>query len=70
VKAKLQQRARRHGGSTEEEVRGILRNAVQAGGAPRPALGTRLKARFARVGLTEDISELRGHAAIPAAFRR
>jgi len=69
VKAKLQQRARRHGRSTEEEVRDILRNAVQAG-ASRATLGTRLKARFARVGLTEDIPELRGHAAMPAAFRR
>src|SRR3990172_8890710 len=53
VKTKLQQRARRHGRSTEEEVRDILRNAVSTGGAPRPALGTRLKARFARLGLTE-----------------
>lgn len=70
VKVKLQQRARRHGRSTEQEVRDILRNAVRAGGAPRPALGTRLKARFARLGLTADIPELRGHPATPAGFRR
>ena len=70
VKTKLQQRARRHGRSTEEEVRDILRNAVSTGGAPRPALGTRLKARFARLGLTADIPELRGHPATPAGFHR
>ena len=29
VKARLQRRARRHGRSTEEEVREILRNAVK-----------------------------------------
>ncbi len=29
VKAKLQRRAKRHGRSTEEEVRDILRNAVK-----------------------------------------
>jgi plasmid stability protein len=29
VKAKLQQRARQHGRSTEDEVREILRNAVR-----------------------------------------
>lgn len=70
VKAKLQQRARRHGRSTEEEVRDILRNAVRTEGTPRPALGTRLRARFTRVGLTADIPELRGYPATPAGFPR
>ncbi|MBI2072649.1 MAG: hypothetical protein HYT81_06385 [Gemmatimonadetes bacterium] len=51
-------------------MRDILRNAVSAGGAPRPALGTRLKSRFERLGLTADIPELRGHPATPAGFRR
>jgi plasmid stability protein len=68
VKAKLQQRARRHGRSTEEEVRDILRNAVREQGAPLPPLGSRLRARFARIGLEEDIPELRGQPAKPAAF--
>ena len=68
VKAKLQRRARMHGRSTEEEVRDILRNAVTGDDAPRPPLGSRLAARFARVGLTEEIPELRGQAARPADF--
>jgi antitoxin FitA len=66
VKAKLQRRARRHGRSTEEEVREILRNAVKAEGVSRRALGSRLAERFARVGLRQEIPELRGHAAQPA----
>jgi plasmid stability protein len=64
VKEKLQRRARRHGRSTEEEVREILRNAVK--GAPRPRLGSRLAARFAGLGLGEEIPELRGQRARPA----
>jgi plasmid stability protein len=67
VKAKLQRRARRHGRSTEEEVREILRNAVRKGVARAP-LGSWLAARFARVGLTEEIPELRGQPARPADF--
>lgn len=66
VKVKLQRRAQRHGRSTEEEVRDILRGAVRHEGAPAPPLGTRLKARFARSGLAEDIPEMRGQAARPA----
>jgi plasmid stability protein len=68
VKAKLQLRARRHGRSTEEEVREILGNAVREEGSAPKALGSRLAARFARVGLVEDIPELRGHVADPADF--
>ncbi len=68
VKAKLQRRARRHGRSTEEEVRDILGCAVRHEGAPARPLGTRLKARFARIGLEEDIPELRGQQARPADF--
>jgi antitoxin FitA len=68
VKAKLRRRARRHGRSTEEEVREILRNAVRDEGGARVPLGSRLAARFARVGLREDISELRGQPVHPADF--
>jgi plasmid stability protein len=60
VKAKLQRRAREHGRSTEEEVREILRNAVREQDRPPSRLGTRISARFARIGLTEEIAELRG----------
>jgi plasmid stability protein len=68
VKAKLQRRARRHGRSTEEEVREILRNAVRHLGGVRAPLGSRLAARFAGVGLRADVRELRGQAARPADF--
>ena len=68
VKAKLQRRARRNGRSTEEEVREILRNAVKGEGAARQPLGSRLAARFARVGLTQDVPELRGQRVRPADF--
>ena len=68
VKAKLQLRARRHGRSTEAEVRDILRNAVRDEGSDRVPLGTRIAARFAGIGLHEDIPELRGYPAKPADF--
>ncbi len=66
VKAKLQRRARQHGHSTEEEVRDILRNAVRDEGQPPTKLGSRIAARFANVGLDEDIVELRGQPVHPA----
>ena len=66
VKAKLQRRARRHGHSTEEEVREILRNAIRDEDGARAPLGSRLAARFAGSGLTRDIPELRGEQAVPA----
>ena len=68
VKAKLQQRARRYGRSTEEEVREILRNAVR--NEPRKAepLGKHLRALFGDIGLEKDIPEWRGQTAQPAKF--
>ncbi|HVT05408.1 MAG TPA: Arc family DNA-binding protein [Thermoanaerobaculia bacterium] len=68
VKARLQRRARLHGRSMEEEVREILRNAVRGEGGVRVALGSRLAARFARLGLTKDIPDLRGQPVQPAEF--
>lgn len=68
VKAKLQRRAKRHGRSTEEEVRDILRDAVLKDDPKRRGLGTRMAARFKGIGLTEDIPELRGEPARPAKF--
>ncbi len=68
VKLKLQRRARLHGRSTEEEVREILRTAVKDDGGGQPQLGSRLAARFSRLGLGEDIPELRGQPARPAEF--
>jgi antitoxin FitA len=68
VKAKLQQRARQHGRSTEEEVREILRSAVWDEPQKTEPLGKRLRALFADIGLEEDIPEWRGQPAKPAAF--
>jgi plasmid stability protein len=70
VKAKLQRRARRHGRSTEEEVREILRNAVRDEGGARAPLGSRIAARFAGLGLMQDIPELRGEQVHPAVLER
>ncbi len=66
VKSRLRKRAQRHGRSTEAEVREILRNAVRDEAGPRASLGSRLAARFAHIGLTEPIPELRGQPARPA----
>lgn len=68
IKAKLKIRAQRHGRSTEEEVRAILRHAVHDEGAAPSPLGTRLSTRFAGIGLDDDVPELRGQPATPAEF--
>ena len=65
VKARLQQQASRHGQSMEEEVRNILRDAVRTEERASAPLGTRVRDRFARIGLDEDIPELGGHKARP-----
>ena len=59
MKAKLQRSAQRHGSNTEEGVRENLRNTVRQEEDARTPLGSRLAARFAGVGLTEEIPELR-----------
>lgn len=68
TKAKLQQIARQHGRSTEEEVREILRNAVRGLDEAPSRLGSRIAARFSRIGLSEDIPELRDNPVRPAQF--
>jgi len=70
VKARLQRRARRHGRSTEEEVREILRNATRGESEARKPLGSRIRARFAEIGLDEDVPELRGEVAQPVSFEK
>jgi plasmid stability protein len=60
LKTRLQKRARTHGRSTEEEVREILRNAVRDQDQAPAALGSQISARFAKVGLREEVAELRG----------
>jgi plasmid stability protein len=70
VKARLRRRASRHGHSMEEEARDILRSAVSAEESAAAPLGSRVRARFARIGLTEDIPEIRRQKARPAVFRK
>jgi plasmid stability protein len=70
VKARLQRRANRNGQSMEEEVRDILRNAVRAERDDSVPLGSRLRERFAGIGLTEDIPPLRGQRARAATFKK
>jgi plasmid stability protein len=68
VLEKLQQRARCHGRSTEEEVREILRTAVITETAAPVGLGTQLEEIFRGVGIEEDIPELRGYPVEPIEF--
>jgi antitoxin FitA len=68
VKARLKRRAKRHGRSMEEEVRHILRNAVKEQNQHLPKLGSRIAARFGKVGLTSDLPELHGQTARSAEF--
>jgi plasmid stability protein len=68
VKKKLQKRARRHGRSTEEEVREILRNAVTSENVAPVGLGTQLAEIFHGVGIDEEIPELRGYPFEPFEF--
>lgn len=70
VKHRLQARARRHGRSTEEEVREILRAAVRDEYEPPVGLGTRIAERFADYGLDEDVPELRDSPVRPAELDR
>jgi plasmid stability protein len=66
VKVRLQRRAERHGRSMEAEVREILRNAAKEESQPAAGLGSRIAARFRRLGLQSDLPELRGHHTRPA----
>ena len=68
IKARLKRRAALHGSSMEEEVRQILRNAVKDENQPLPCLGTRISARFAKVGLNAELPELRGQPVRPLHF--
>jgi plasmid stability protein len=52
----------------EEEVRDILRNAVNERDVPAGGLGTEISALFANAGLNFDIPELRGHEIKPPSF--
>lgn len=68
IAAKLKQRAKRHARSMEDEVRHILRSAVQERPENVQKLGTKISQRFRRSGLTDDLPEFRGVAAKAAEF--
>ncbi|MFN0317627.1 MAG: FitA-like ribbon-helix-helix domain-containing protein [Burkholderiales bacterium] len=62
IKAQLKRRAQRHGRSLEEEVRHILSAAARETNRVVPGLGSRIAARFSKVGLSDDLPELHKHA--------
>lgn len=66
VKRRLRARAERHGRSTEEEVRQILRQAVMGDADPSEPLGQRLRQLFEGIGIEQDIREWHGQPARPA----
>ena len=54
----------------EEEVRDVLRDAVKKEDTAAGGLGTEIASLFAKVGLEEDIPELRGFRIGPPSFER
>lgn len=69
TKERLRRRAARRGHSMEQEVREILQAALANDDGAQPVgVGTRISRRFAGLGLTEEIPELRGEAAQAADF--
>jgi plasmid stability protein len=70
VKSRLQCRAKRHRRTLEEEVRDILRNAVRETEAPSGGLGTAIASLFTKIGLDNEIPELRGGEPKPASLNR
>lgn len=67
VKARLRERAHRHGCSLEAEVRDILRDAVREQ-APQRKLGTEIAELFKDIDFEPEIKELRGYPVQPAKF--
>lgn len=65
VKSAVKRRAKLHGWSMEEEVRQILRRAVNETTAATTGLGSRIAARFAENGLDTPLPELGGETAQP-----
>jgi len=68
VKARLRSRARRNGRSMEEEVRDILRNAVNEAQSSSVGLGTEIAALTRGKRLKFDVQELRGYPVKPVTF--
>jgi plasmid stability protein len=62
VTARLKRLAKRHGRSMEDEIRHILRRAASEESRAVRGLGSRIAARFKRVGLRSDLPELHRQA--------
>ena len=70
VKEKLRRRAARRRHSLEAEVRDILSDAVARPESNERHLGTRIATRFLGIGVDLDVTELRGHTARAARFKK
>jgi antitoxin FitA len=68
VKARLQRRAAHNGHSMEEEVRDILRNAVNEADMPTRGLGTAIAELVKGTGFKFEAPELRGFTLQPPKF--
>jgi plasmid stability protein len=72
LKGRLQNRAKRHGRSMEEEAREILRNALKAEDVQSVGFGTASVALFSGQGIglekEEEIHEWRGFPLKPISF--
>ena len=72
VKGRLQDRAKRHGRSMEEEAREILRNALKAQETPAVGFGTASVALFSGQGISleegEEMREWRRYPLKPISF--
>ena len=68
VKAHLQRRAAHNGRSMEEEVRDILRNAVNEADMPTRGLGTTIAELVKGTGFKFAAPELRGFTLQPPKF--
>jgi antitoxin FitA len=69
VKARLKRRAARRGHSMEQEIREILRHAVNEESAGE-GLGTFIARRFAGKGFHVEVPQWHGEQARPAKFRK
>jgi plasmid stability protein len=68
LKARLRRRAARRGRSLEEEIVGILRDALQDSDSRDGGLGTEISALFREIGLEGDVPEIHGHLIAPVTF--
>jgi antitoxin FitA len=68
LKVRLQRRAARHGRSIDEEIVGILRDALQGSDSQDGGLGTEISALFSEIGLEGEVPEIHGHLIAPATF--